>query len=167
MCLPTVSLAETRGPKSGWCTRSMGVGTATTRKSAFPKSVAMQYANFMPGEWLPESDKGYLKSVFEKAKELKVGVAGPDLIPWKPGQMKHSYPLIRGCNSLIPTGIAVQEGNYSTKNPKTGRLTTVQDLYEFARDYLKVQYVFWCDQEPYYSKKVVPFLEKRNRRNRR
>src|SRR5262249_9755164 len=27
-------------------------------KLAFPKSVVMQYANFMPGEWLPGDDKG-------------------------------------------------------------------------------------------------------------
>jgi hypothetical protein len=32
-------------------------------KRAFPQSVAMQYANFMPGEWLPGDDKGYLRSV--------------------------------------------------------------------------------------------------------
>ncbi|HET6668962.1 MAG TPA: hypothetical protein VFH15_01910 [Pyrinomonadaceae bacterium] len=32
-------------------------------KRAFPKSVAMQYANFMPGEWRPDEDKGYLRAV--------------------------------------------------------------------------------------------------------
>ena len=26
-------------------------------KRAFPKSIALQYANFMPGEWLPGEDK--------------------------------------------------------------------------------------------------------------
>ena len=129
-------------------------------KSAFPKSVTLQYANFMPGEWLPESDKGYLKSIFATAKGLKVGTAGPDMLPWKPGQMKHSYPLIRAIDGLVPTGIAVQEGNYSAKNPKTGKPVTLSELYDFAHDYLKVQYVFWCDEEPYFSKGVIPYLEK-------
>ncbi len=34
MCLPTVVLALTSGPKSGWRTVSIGVGTATTIMSA-------------------------------------------------------------------------------------------------------------------------------------
>src|SRR6266566_429724 len=39
-CRPTVSLAATKGPKSGWCASSTGVGTATTMKSALPSSAA-------------------------------------------------------------------------------------------------------------------------------
>lgn len=39
-------------------------------KRAFPKSVALQYANFMPGEWRPTEDKGYLRAVYKAAKEL-------------------------------------------------------------------------------------------------
>jgi hypothetical protein len=61
-------------------------------KRAFPKSVAMQYANFMPGEWRPTEDKGYLRAVYKAAKELRVGVGGPDLLPYRPGQLKSSYP---------------------------------------------------------------------------
>ncbi len=33
-------------------------------KNAFPKSVTMQYANFMPVEWLPGKDKGYLRGIY-------------------------------------------------------------------------------------------------------
>ncbi|MFL5555404.1 MAG: hypothetical protein ACJ78D_06385, partial [Gemmatimonadaceae bacterium] len=33
-------------------------------RRAFPKSVAMQYGNFMPGEWRPIADKGYLRAVY-------------------------------------------------------------------------------------------------------
>src|ERR1700681_3044599 len=39
-CGPTVSLAARKGPKSGWCAASTGVGTATTMKSAVPRSAA-------------------------------------------------------------------------------------------------------------------------------
>lgn len=127
-------------------------------KQAFPHSVTMQYANFMPGEWLPENDKHYLRSVYQRAGELKVGVGGPDMIPYKPGQMKHSYPLIRAARGNIPTGIAVQEGDYDALNPKTGKPTTIPELLDFARDYLKVDYIFWCTQEPFYSQKLIPFL---------
>jgi len=32
----------------------------------------MQYGNFMPGEWLPANDHGYLKSVYAAAARLGV-----------------------------------------------------------------------------------------------
>lgn len=127
-------------------------------KRAFPQSVTMQYANFMPGEWLPDSDKGYLRSVYRRAKSLQVGVAGPDLQPYKRGQMNHSYPLLRASAGIIPTGIAVQDGNYNAPNPKTGKPVTIAELFAFATDYLKADYIFWCTQEPFYSKNLLPFL---------
>jgi hypothetical protein len=131
----------------------------TVLKCAFAKSVAMQYANFMPGEWLPDKDESHLRSVYQHAKEFKIGVGGPDLLPYQPGQMKHCYPLIRACAGITRTGIAVQQGNYEHTNPKTGQRVAIADLVEFASEYLRVDYVFWCDQEPFYSEKLMPFLQ--------
>lgn len=128
-------------------------------KRAFPRSVALQYANFMPGEWQPTEDKGYLRAVYKAAKELKVGVGGPDLLPYKPGQMNNSYHLIRDSAGLVPIGIAVQDGNYAHVNPKTGKRVTISEMIEFATEYLKVDYIFWCTQEPHYSEQVIPFLK--------
>lgn len=127
-------------------------------KRAFPKSVTLQHANFMPGEWLPGQDKDYLRSVYRRAQALKLGVGGPDMQPYKPGQMKHSYPLLRASQGVVPTGIAVQDGNYETRNAKTGKAVTIADLVSFATDYLKVDYIFWCTQEPFYSKNLIPHL---------
>ncbi len=127
-------------------------------KRAFPKSVTMQYANFMPGEWLPDNDRGYLRSVYQRAKDLRVGVGGPDLLPFKPGQMNHCYPLLRNAAGSVPTGIAVQEGNYKHTNPKTSRSITIPELMGFATDQLKVDYIFWFIQEPFYSNELIPFL---------
>ena len=124
----------------------------TVLKRAFPHSVAMQYANFMPGG-LP-----YLQSVYQWAEKLKVGVGGPDLLPYKPWQMANSYALIRESAGLVPSGIAVQDGNYEHRNPKTGQQVTVPELVEFATQYLRVNYIFWCTQEPYYSQKLLPIL---------
>jgi len=63
---------------------------------------------------------------------MKVGVGGPDLLPYKPGQMNHCYPLIRECAGKVPTGIAVQDGNYQHQNPKTGQRVTISELVGFA-----------------------------------
>jgi hypothetical protein len=139
--------------------RDAVVANMRALKHAFPKSVAMQYANFMPGEWLPDQDRLYLRSVYERARELKVGVGGPDLLPYKPGQMSHCYPLIRQCAGKVPTGIAVQDGNYQHKNPKSEQPVTIPELVGFAAEYLKVDYLFWCTQEPFYSKDLIPFLQ--------
>lgn len=126
-------------------------------KRVFLKSTTLLYANFMPVEWLPQNDRGYLRSVYRRAAELHLGVGGPDLLPFKPGQMHHSYPLIRAFRGA-PKGIAVQDGNYELVNPKTGKRITIAGLIDFARSYLQVDYVFWCTQEPYYSKELIPFL---------
>jgi hypothetical protein len=128
-------------------------------KRAFPRSVTMQYANFMPGEWLPGDDHFYLRTVYRQAAQLGVGVGGPDLLPLRPGQMAHAYPLLRQYSGRVPTGIAVQEGNYEEKNPKTGQRYSVAELLRFAQEYLKVTYVFWGTQEPYYSQELIPFLK--------
>ncbi len=120
-------------------------------KKAFPRSVAMQYANFMPGEWLPGEDKGYLRSVYAEAVRVGAGVGGPDLLPRRKGQLAHAYPLIRGVAGQTPTGIAVQEGNYSAGS-------SVRELLQFARETLRVDFVFWGAEAPFYEREVLPLL---------
>jgi len=128
-------------------------------KRAFTNSVAIQYANFMPGEWLPEKNRGYLRTVYQSAWEFGVGVGGPDLLPYKPGQMAHAYPLISQSAGKVATGIAVQEGNYEYVNLKTGKRVTIPELLKFALDELRVKYIFWCIQEPFYSQELIPYLQ--------
>ncbi|HEV8371412.1 MAG TPA: hypothetical protein VGQ39_25940 [Pyrinomonadaceae bacterium] len=128
-------------------------------KSAFSKSIPLQYANFMPGEWRPSNDKGYLRAVYNAARELKVGVGGPDLLPYHRGQMGSSYSLIREVAGKVPVGIAVQDGNYEHVNPKTGKRVTITELIEFASDYLMTDYIFWCTEEPYYSNDLVHSMQ--------
>jgi len=129
-------------------------------KRAFPKSVAMQYANFMPG------GRGYLEAIFKAARENKVAVGGPDLMPFRPFQLANSYPLIRESSGIIPSGIAVQDGNYGDVNKETGKRAGIAELLKFARDYLKVDYIFWCTEEPYYSNDLVPFMRASGKNSR-
>ena len=128
---------------------------------SFKKSIAMQYANFMPGEWRPDNDKGHLSSVYEKAVEVGVAVGGPDLLPYRVGQMHHPYHFIPKVNQKIPVGIAVQWNNYKQINPKTKKRVTIPGLYNFGTQYLGADIIFWCTQEPFYSQKVIPYLKKK------
>lgn len=122
-------------------------------KKAFPKSIALQYANFMPG------GKRDLDQVYVAARKSQVAVGGPDLLPFRPFQLANSYILIRESAGIIPSGVAVQDGNYADVNPKTGKRADISGLIDFATDFLKVDYIFWCTEEPYYSNELVPFMK--------
>lgn len=132
--------------------------TMTAARAAFPRSVVIQYANFMPGEWLPGNDKGYLRSIYAHAARSGVGVGGPDLLPHRKGQQNHSYPLIASRAANVRAGAAVQDGNLAEQNPVTGKRVTVAELYKFATETLRLDYIFWGTQEPYYSNEVLPYL---------
>ena len=127
-------------------------------KRAFPKSIVVQYANFMPGEW--RNSKGYMEAVYKAAQDLKVGVGGPDLFPYKPSQMNNSYHFIRDAAAIVPAGIAFQDGNQEYINPKTGKRLTIPEAIDFAQNYLRVDYIFWCTEEPYFSNELVPYMRK-------
>lgn len=133
-------------------------------KRAFRASVAMQYANFMPGEWLPDDDKGYLRSVYAEARQLELAMGGPDLRPLRRGQLNHTYAMLRAYRGVAPTGIAVQWGNYEDIDPRTGARITVAELIDFASNSLGVHYIFWEPQEPFFSTDVLPLLRQRDSR---
>lgn len=141
-------------------------------KKAFPNSTTMQYANFMPGEWLPWEDKGYLKSIYEYGNEIGVGLGAPDLMVRRRAQLNHALAIMHENDFEVPLGIAVQDGNYigmtgadfppgtrpseGSLQVKENRNNIVPLLHAFARDFLKVQYMFWVNQEPYFEEDVLP-----------
>ncbi len=129
-------------------------------KKAFPKSVTMQYANFMPGEWLPWEDKGFLRSIYKYGEEIGVGLGAPDLMMQKRGQLNHPLAMMHEHSYTVPLGIAIQDGNYiGTTNSdlvKQKRNNIVPILHSFAKDFLKVKYMFWVNQEPYFKQDVLP-----------
>jgi hypothetical protein len=123
-------------------------------KRAFPKSITMVYANFMPG------GRPHLDAVYKAARESKIAVGGPDLLPFRPFQRANSYPLIRESAGKVPTGLAVQDGNYGDVNRETGKRATIAELLKYATDDLKLDYMFWCTEEPYFSSELMPFMNK-------
>jgi len=137
----------------------------TGARDAFQRSHVIQYANFMPGEELPENDHGYLRGIYEHADTIGAGVGGPDLLPHRWWQQIHSYALIEARRPNTVAGVAVQWGNLEDRNPTTGARVTVDELYRFAKDRLLLDYIFWGTQEPYYSDEITPYL--RNLRARR
>lgn len=141
-------------------------------KRAFPNSTTLQYANFMPGEWLPWEDKGYLRSIYKYGDRIGVGLGAPDLMVRRKGQLNHALAMMHESEFNVPLGIAVQDGNYigatgadfpvgsgfpdGSLEVKEDRDNIVPLLHAFAKDFLKVQYMFWVNQEPYFEEDVLP-----------
>lgn len=144
-------------------TQSMQAITSDARR-AFPRSCVIVYANFMPGEWLPGDDRGYLRAVHAHAARVGAAVGGPDLMPHRKGQRNHAYALIAARPRGTIAGVAVQDGNLADVNPHTGAPVTVAELARFARDTLRLDFVFWGIEEPYYSRDVLPFLTRSDAR---
>jgi len=130
----------------------------TAARRAFRQSDVIIYANFMPGEELPDDDHGYLRGVYEHAAKIGVGVGGPDLLPYRWFQRQHSLPLIAARPPGIVAGLAVQDGNLAATVPATGRSVTVADLVRIATEEMRLDYLFWGTEEPYWSEDVLPFL---------
>jgi hypothetical protein len=126
--------------------------------AAFRRSVVIQYANFMPGEELPDDDRGFLRGIYAFAARVGVGVGGPDLLPFRWFQRHNSYPLIAAREEGVVAGLAVQWGNLDDRDRRTGVQVTVRDLYAYAADTLHLDFIFWGTQEPYYSRDILPFL---------
>lgn len=136
-------------------------------KKAFRTSTTMIYANFMPGEWLPFDDKGYLRSIYRYGEQIGVGIGGPDLMVTRKGQLNHLITLLHENRYTVPIGVAVQDGNYvgKTGNEATNTTTNNQKnivplLHGFAKDFLRVNYMFWTNQAPYFKQDVLPCFSK-------
>ncbi len=127
-------------------------------KQAFTKTTVIQYANYMPGEWLPWDNKKYLESLYQLAAKENIGMGGPDIKIYKKSQMNHSYKFLKKFSDNMVTGIAVQDGNYEEINPKTGKQVTIDEIYKFGKEEIGLDYIFWCTQDPYYSKFLIPYL---------
>ena len=137
-------------------------------KKAFPQSTTMIYANFVSGEWLPGDDKGYLRSIYLYGEQIGVGLGAPDLMVTRKGQLNHALTLMHEGHYSVPVGIAVQDGNYIGKtgadadaDPNSaGRKNIVPLLHAFAKDFLRVDYMFWANQTPYFEQDVLPCFTK-------
>ncbi|MET3898943.1 hypothetical protein ABIB57_002895 [Devosia sp. UYZn731] len=120
----------------------------TAARAAFQHSVVVQYVNFWPCEW--DNDHAYMSRLFEFAQAHDIGLGGPDIVPWRKGQMKNSYPFFNQYKGKLPfVGMAVQEPTLDYINDKTGKPFTKDEFVDFATDYLGVDAVFWSTETPW------------------
>ena len=159
--LPETAISFDNGgmPPRGYSPAEYAAGIKalmTAARHAFPRSVVIQYANFMPGDSPPSTP--FLRDVYAHAAAIGVGVGGPDILPFRRFQRANSLPLIGGRPLNVLAGMAVQDGNLRDVNPATHRRVTVPELYRYAAAELHLDYIFWGTEEPFYTEEVLPFL---------
>jgi len=119
-------------------------------RKAFTSSHVVQYINFFPCEW--NNDQGYMERFFDTAVANGIGLGGPDIVPWRQGQMKNSYPFFNRLQGQLPLiAMAVQEPTLTYTDPATGKAFTRQEFVTFASDYLGVDIVFWSEEAPWFG----------------
>ena len=115
---------------------------------AFESTHVVQYINFWPCEW--NNDQRYMERAFALAVEAGIGIGGPDIVPFRQGQMKNSYPFFNRHKDDLPlVAMAIQEPTLSYTNPDTGEAFTRAEFVAFARDYLGVDIIFWSVEAPW------------------
>jgi hypothetical protein len=127
--------------------RSVEDGMAAM-KDAFPHTVVIQYVN-MPLE--------VIDPLADYAKAHGVGFGGPDIYPFDPlltDPNKGVYRLYAPLSGIVPLGAAVQQNDYSQKAAFRGPPgePTVKEIYEFGRDKLRLNYIFWGVRQGYFEK---------------
>jgi hypothetical protein len=125
-------------------------------KKAFKKSRVIQYVNFFPEEW--NNDHHYMSRLFNFAVNHHIGLGGPDIVPYKDSQMKNSYPFFHQYKGKLLTAIAIQEPDYTYKNPHSGDFYNFNDFYSFAKEYLGASILFWNTEEPFFSNQLLSNL---------
>jgi hypothetical protein len=135
---------------------SSEIENIVTLRKEFHKSIVMQYVNFFPGEW--NNDHRYMSRFFLYAMKHHIDLGGPDIVPYREAHMKNSYPFFHKHKGKLLTGMAIQEPDYTYKNQKTGEPYTFSDFYQFTKDYLGANIIFWNIQEPFFSNQLVPKL---------
>lgn len=127
-------------------------------RHAFKQSDVVQYVNFFPCEW--NNDHHYMSRLFKFAKQNHIGLGGPDVVPYRRGQMKNSYPFFNRYKGQLPVvALAVQEPDYTYIDPATKKHFTIRQIVSFATTYLGATILFWNIQEPQYSHLVLPFFQ--------
>ncbi|WP_338049167.1 hypothetical protein [Photorhabdus australis] len=117
-------------------------------RQVFKKSYVVQYVNFWPCEW--NNDHQYMSRLFNFALKNKIGLGSPDIVPYKPAQMKNAYPFFnRYKGKLDLVAMAVQEPTLTYTNPKTQKPFTQEEFSDFVENYLGASIIFWSTTTPW------------------
>lgn len=112
----------------------------------FTNSRVFWYMNFFP--WKQD----YLYEVIDNLTYDNPVICGPDILPYRVGLERITYPVYYHYYGKIPLGCSVQWSGYQHhKNDTTINEESLhpegyikmEEIYKFGRDSLKLNYIFW------------------------
>lgn len=122
------------------------VETLNGLSERFTTSRVFWYMNFFPGK------QEYLYEVIDKVNYDNLVICGPDILPYRIGLERITYPVYFHYYGKIPLGCSVQWSGYQHhKNDTTIKdeplhpegYIPMEEIYKFGRDSLKLNYIFW------------------------
>jgi hypothetical protein len=147
----TAASVDKEKPPEGWSCEGYfeaEKANALAARRAFKRSHVVQYANFWPCS--SYDDPATMRRFFEFAVANRIGVGGPDIVPWAKGQMLASYAFIRVFEDRLPiVAMAIQEPTLEYVNPETGKPFTRREFGRFAQVYLRADVIFWSKDSPW------------------
>lgn len=108
-------------------------------RQAFPESQVFWYMNYLA------RGQPLLRSVLAAVEPYEIVVGGPDVLPDSAPLQKHVYPLMKEHQRLM-LFISAQNNSFRHRHSRLDAATrywTPQEIFEFARDELGAQYLFW------------------------
>lgn len=121
-------------------------------KTSFPNTLSFQFLNY-PRDLLP--------TFINTFKQNGSALGNPDVFLEDPGLhfpgTKYAFPGVYTyypkLSGKIPLVVQIEKANYlNTRHDNTGFKPSVNQLFNFARDELQVNYVFWTRTPNYYPK---------------
>ena len=114
------------------------VSSAQTLRRAFPHTVTLLYANY-PIRALPR--------FVEAMSATGLGLGGPDTFTNSASMNRGVYREYDRLAGVVPLAVAVQAENYTAREHRGAQdRVPVMELYDFARNTLHVNYLFWVWQ---------------------
>ncbi len=129
-------------------------------RNNFPNTMSFQYLNF---------PRTYLSSLVNGLKAMGATLGCPDVFIQDPGLLfpgtkyspKGIYPYYTELSGAMPLAIQIEKANYlNTKFDGSGYKPTVTELLNFAKQTLKVNYIFWTRSPGYYDDVLAMLRQK-------
>jgi len=123
-------------------------------KAAFPNTNVVQYVNY--------SGCGggniIVPSIMEYAKEIGVGLGGPDIKIHSQRLSNVVYPYLCMNKNIFPIAYSVQRSNYQQRKVSKNSFYSVKEVFKFGSKNLCMDYVSWVQRKPYFINEVVPLV---------
>jgi len=131
-------------------------------RNYFPNTTVYQFTNHT---------RKYLDAFITSLKDMGASLGGPDILPTDksltfsdsdpktPDGIYTYYPKLAGIVPLMPSVQPIDYRYTSAKKADPGHVPTLLELYNFGKDNLKANYIYWTRDVDYYAK-VLAFLKR-------